>query len=243
MPFALTYLLRLLLWSGSLLALLLTTGLLSGGGSSLVEALPGWGYQALVLGAFPAGIGSAPAVFRGGRLTVRGLGSVAGCATLIGIVVFGLAHWAAPAARQGGGDEPRALSLPALSSQAHAAVDRARDTDLATDWTKANTLFWEMDRRTSESLLVPLLTLLGLAVGFWSARVRTRGLELLQNWGMGVFLLLTLYGSVENGYELVAMRTVGALTPSGFLPLVVPGLLLLGLGWATLLAAWPSADA
>lgn len=209
--------------------------------------LPHAAYQALLLGSFPAGIGVAGAVL-GRRVDFGAAGVVAGLSLVLAVVVFWMAGWVAPAVLGGampgvGEDEPRTLTLPVLKEAVARSVDEARRSGEPGRWIHANALVFEHDRRYAQTLITGLLPLLGMLVGAVGSRIPLVGLRMTYLWGIGLFLLVSSYFAVENGYELVAIRTVGGETPAGLFSVIVPGTLLLAFGAVAIVgAAWPPAD-
>ena len=124
------------------------------------------------------------------------------------------------------------MTQPALSAEMNASLQRAEASGEPADWIAANRLVWEHDRRIVQVMLFPMLALLGVLIGFWANQIRWSGLRQAFLWGLGLFILISEYFSLENGFELVAMRTVDIATPAGLFPLIVPGTLIIGLGGA-----------
>jgi hypothetical protein len=133
------------------------------------------------------------------------------------------------------------MNTPALAHALTAAVQEAERSGDPATWVQANTLIFEHDRRYAQSLLALLLPVLGLLVGSVGARIPLSGLRMAFFWAVGAFLLVSEYFAFENGFELVAVRTVGGETPAGLFALIVPGTLILAFGAAVLVdMAWPS---
>jgi hypothetical protein len=59
-----------------------------------------------------------------------------------------------------------------------------------------------------------------------------------QYWAMGLFLVIATYFAGENGYEMVVLRAVGPAAFAADFRLIVPGVLVIGLGWPTILSLW-----
>ena len=93
-------------------------------------------------------------------------------------------------------------------------------------------------RRTDGVALPFLFALIGTLTGFWACRLVSPQLVQLQLWAMGLFLLMSTYLAGENSYELIVMRSAGPVYFAGDFVLIVPMILLIGLGWPTLIVAW-----
>ena len=241
-------------WAAGFLVLLL----LQSGGSPFPAAawLPSAAYQALLLAAFPAGIGVARMVLPR-RIDFGAAGILVGLSLALAGGVFWVSGWIAPvrladALPSAGTDEPRALTLPVLAEALERAVDEAEGmenllfgpitsgSDSAEQWIQANRLIFEHDRRYAQSFLLTFLPMLGVFVGALGAVVPLRGLRMGFFWGIGLFLLVSEYFALENGFELVAVRTVGGETPAGLFALIVPGTLFIAFGAAAVVrAVWP----
>lgn len=235
---------RLGAWTGLLLAFLVGVSLASGQPAAEVLAhLPTWAGLALALAAFPAGVSVASAVFPARRLVPwRILEIVVACA-FVSVLLFSVGNAVGPAvsrivsseAGRATVAEPTRMSLSELRSAAKEAVARARKESASVQqWQEANRLVWHLVRRTDGTALPFLFGLIGVLTGFWSSRVTRPELQQLQQWAMGLFLLMVTYLAGENSYELIVNRSAGPVFFAGDLVLVVPALLLAGLGWPTL---------
>ncbi len=60
----------------------------------------------------------------------------------------------------------------------------------------------------------------------------------LQHWSIGLFLIMSTYLAGENSYELIVLRAAGPVAFTGDFVLIVPTLLLMGLGWPAVLMFW-----
>ncbi len=231
------FLLHLALWAAGLFILLLFQS--RGGPLSLSAITPHLAYQTLLLASCPAGVGVAPLVMPG-RIHVQGLLLVAAVSLALAVVVFVMAGWVAPSRLSGEG--PRAMTTPALAQALSNGVHEAERTGEPADWIRANTLIFEHDRRFVQSMLAVLLPLLGLLVGSVGGRITLSGVRMAFYWSVGLFLVVSEYFAFENGFELVAVRTVGVATPAALFGLIVPGTLILGFGAAVMVdALWPPA--
>lgn len=240
---------RVAVWAAMLLALILLAGILSG-----APILP-WVFHSqwltlLPLAAFPAGIGVSRNVLVSERRPAAGpIVALTVAAVVLGIVVLFIAGFLAPAisrsAAQAAGTEapgdPLLLTLPALADSLHAAVQRASleaGEPTVSRWLAANRMAWILYGRLGLPLSALVLTWLGVLSGFWSSWSTRPELRQAQRWAIGLFLILSTYGFSENSYELIAMRAAGPVFFTGWMPLLVPVLVLLGLVWPTWLVLW-----
>ncbi len=240
----------LAVWAGILLTLLLSVTLASGQGAREVLAnLMSWTGLALALAAYPAGVAVSAGTFAERRPVPRQLVAVMLAAASVSLIAFSLGNYVAPFAQRWltpetevrGSLEPATMTLGELKRQARAAVERAEaaaPTESARFWQAANRLAWHYVRRTDGAALPFLLGLIGLLTGYWSRWSRRRELQQAQQWGMGLFLVLSTYLVGENSYELIAMRSAGPVFFAGDLVMVVPLLLVVGLGWPTAVTLW-----
>lgn len=242
---------RALAWAGVLVIALLAITFLSGqGAADLAVSLPSWVGLALALAAFPAGVSIAELAFPAGPPVARLLAQALVAAASLALVLLIAGNSVAPAASRALGGaagaaarvtEPARMSLGELTSAAREAEMRARgaspDGALAA-WREANVLAWHRARRTSGAALPFLFALVGGLAGFWGARIASRPLRLAQYWGVGLLLLVSTYLVGENSYELVVMQAAGPVGFAGEMVLVVPSILLLGLGWPTVVMLW-----
>ena len=236
MQLAFRFWLHTAVWTGLILALLLAISLATGMGSEAFRTLPVWLGLALTLAPFPAGIGVAQSVFPEGRLSVRNGVTVAAAAGAVAVALFLVGNFVAPRfITPSEAGDPAAMTLGQLHSAAKEAVAQARSVAAPTaeDWYQANRLSWHFVRRTDGAVLPIMFGLLGLLVGYWSTRTPRREWQQAQQWAMGLFLLMSTYLAGENSYELIVVRAAGPVFFAGDMVLIVPGVLLIGLGWAT----------
>ncbi|MEE9133666.1 MAG: hypothetical protein V3U13_08900 [Gemmatimonadota bacterium] len=241
---------RLAIWTGILLLILLAVSLVFGGSVAEVFAhLPVWAGLALALAAFPAGIAVSSETFPEGQLVLRRVVEVALAAAAVSLLMLTLGNLVAPiASRSLASDrasatvaEPATMTLGQLHREAKEAVALARDAageEAIKRWRRANQLAWHFVRRTDGTMLPFLFGLIGVLVGFWSRWFPRREIQQLQQWALGLFLLVSTYLAGENSYELIVMRAVGPVFFAADLVLVVPSLLLLGMGWPTFVILW-----
>jgi hypothetical protein len=236
MHLALRFWLHTAVWTGLILALLLAISLATGMGTESFRTLPIWLGLALTLAPFPAGIAASKLVFPADRLSLRNGFTVAAAAAVVAVVLFLVGNFVAPrfvTASEVG--DPSAMTLGQLHTAAkEAAAESGRvATPTAGDWYQTNRLAWHFVRRTDGAVLPIMFGLLGLLVGYWSTRTRRREWQQAQQWAMGLFLLMSTYLAGENSYELIVVRAAGPVYFAGDFVLIVPSLLLIGLGWAT----------
>jgi len=231
------FLLLLASWATGLFILLLFQS--RGGPLPLSAIVPHLAYQTLLLASFPAGVGVAPLIVPG-RIHGWGLLPVAAVSLALAVFVFVMAGWVAPSRLSGEG--PRAMTTPVLAQALSNGVHEAERTGEPADWIRANTLIFEHDRRFVQSMLAVLLPILGLLVGLVGGRIPLSGVRIAFFWSVGLFLVVSEYFAFENGFELVAVRTVGVATPAALFGLLVPGTLILGFGAGVVVdALWPRA--
>ncbi len=236
MPLILRFWLLTAVWTGLILALLLAISLATGMGMDAFRQLPVWLGLALTLAPFPAGIGVARQVFPEDRLHImKGL-ELGLAASAVALAMFLVGNFVAPRfVTPSDPGDPNAMTLTELhrSAKAAVAVAEAVDRPTAVDWQEANRLVWHFVRRTDGAVLPVLFGLLGALAGFWSGKVPRRELQQAQQWALGLFLLMSTYLAGENSYELIVMRAAGPVFFAGDFVLIVPAILLIGLGWAT----------
>ena len=236
------------LWTGVLLGILIVVSLLMGGTwVSTIARLPVWGGLALVLAAYPAGIAASRKVIVGERLQLRSLVEVSIAAVAVCVLTFLLAgyvgpvvvRWVDPQAVAAG--DPVAMVLGELRREMIAAVElaeQATDSESRELWLDANKLSWVYFSRTDSSVLPLLFGWIGVMVGFWARMLPRMEMRQAQYWAMGLFLVIATYFAGENGYEMVVLRSVGPAAFAADFRLIVPGVLVIGLGWPTILALW-----
>lgn len=239
MHLALRFWLHTTVWTGLILALLLAISLATGMGSEAFRALPVWLGLALTLAPFPAGIAVTKSVFPAGRLSLPNGFTVAAAAGAVAVALFLVGNFVAPrfvTASEAG--DPATMTLGRLhtATKETSAVALTAPAPTAEDWYQANRLAWHFVRRTDGAVLPIMFGLLGLLVGYWSTRTPRREWQQAQQWAMGLFLLMSTYLAGENSYELIVVRAAGPVYFAGDFVLIVPGILLIGLGWATVVA-------
>ncbi len=247
MRLALRFLGRLGVWTGILLLVLvglqLPQGLTHVGGH-----LPAWFGFALVLAAFPAGLGVAGEVLPDGRPRIRPIVEFTGAALVLCVLTLVLAGYVGPAVQDAlvGPDQPETresatMTLGELRSEIRAAVERAQgnpEGNTIAGWVDANSLAWDYLRRTDGSLLPLLFGWIGVLTGFWSRLTPRNDVRQAQHWAMGLFLVMSTYLAGENSYELIVLRAAGPVAFAGDFVLIVPMLLVMGLGWPAMLILW-----
>ena len=244
MQLALKFWSRLLIWTGILLVVLMVLSLVMGQGFREVMAhLPTWSGLALALAAFPAGIAVSSDVIPSDRLAFRRLVEWGAAAAALVIVFFVLGNFVAPgigrALDAAGAAEPVRMSWGELRAEMFEAVEQARSGGESVErWRGANILVWHYIRRTDGSVLPFLFGLIGLLAGFWARPFSEPKLRQTIYWGMGLFLLMSTYLAGENSFEMIVMRSAGQAFFAGDLVLVVPSLLVLGMGWPTFVTIW-----
>jgi hypothetical protein len=100
-------------------------------------------------------------------------------------------------------------------------------------WLRTNQLDWQLKQRYALTLLAPLLAWLGVLAGVWARQVRRPELRNLHLWWMGLFLLVNVYGNLENSYEAIVLHMVGPAFFAAWFVMLVPAALFLGLAWTT----------
>ena len=260
MQLALRFWTKLLMWTGILFLILITVSLVSGQSVGTVMAhIPVWGGLALVLAAFPAGLAVSEQTVPDAE-TGAGAGAGAGAivrpiihmtlaAMLVSLFTFVLAGWVGPAAvrwlnrdaPQTALMEPAEMSLGTLRSELKAAIVTA-EADSATEpilrWRTANQLGWHYFSRVDGSTLPVLFGWIGVLLGFWSRLSGRSDFRQAQHWAMGLFLMMVTYLAGENGYEMVVLHSGRFAGFAAGFRLIVPGALVIGLGWPTIMMLW-----
>ena len=238
-----------LVWAAVLLVLLSGVSLVGGGSiSSVLGHLPVWGGLALVLSAFPGGVAVVDAVLPPtGGLDLRSFGIAAGAVAAVAVITFLLVAYIGPAAvRAGTADgvdaEASAMTLGTLRAEAQRAaleVEAAVGVDgLSLDWQAANILVWHYTRRLAGVVQPFLFAAIGLLVAFWGRRMQRGEVAQVFYWMVGLFLVCSTYLAGENSFELVVLQAAGPVFFAGLFVLIVPPVLLLGLGVPTAVALW-----
>ena len=227
---------RVLAWSLGLL--LLHSGLRAVAGIEtpwpFVADLLTFAGPVLVVGAFAAGVGSARLASQGGEGPSLGdVARLSAAAVPVGALAFVLMSWASPATMPDDlrANEPRAATSAEIRAHLAGVADRIEAepvADRAEAWQAANGWAFEHERRIVQSLLVPVLAVIGFLVGIWS-RSLGRPFRPLAIWGAAFFLIVTMYFAGENGFELIVLRSAGPMAFVAWLQLIVPGAVLVGL--------------
>ena len=233
MSFFARYFGRLIAWGGAVVLL----QILSGGMRSFGELTGIYATLALVIGAFPAGAAVWSEVFPDRRFSPRGFGMALAAGAMASLLYFLFIGYLGPALATEG---MASLSNSELRSAAAAATATAEALGPQTveAWMEANRMAVHYVRRTDGAALPMIFTLLGVLSGFWATQLRSVPWQRVQLWGMGVFLLMTTYLAGENGHELVVAQSAGPAAFVGAFVLIVPGALLIGMGWAALAQTW-----
>lgn len=237
---------RLAIWAGSLLLLLAAISLASGQGvAEVIAHMPAWAALAIALAAYPAGAAVSGETFPDRRLVPRRVIEITLAAAAVSVLMLTLGNYVGPRASRwlssdgmGAVPEPAHMLWGELRRAAKDAVMEARTAtgpEAVRKWQRANRLVWHYVRRTDGSSLPLLFGLIGVLAGFWSGLTRRRDLRQTQLWAMGLFLLMSTYLAGENGYEMIVLQSAGPVFFAGDLVLVTPILLLIGLGWPTLI--------
>jgi len=254
MRLALRFWKHLLLWTGILLVLLLAVTAVAGRAPrEVLASLPVWLGLALALAAYPAGVAVAADTLPAGKLEPRRIVSVGLAAAAVSMLMLTLGNVAGPrlarslAVPGAATDvtEPSYLTYTELKAAARAAVETAEalpGAPTVEGWREANLLAWHFIRRTDGTALPLLFAMVGVLCGFWAGRTRRRDLRRTQLWAMGLFLLLSTYLAGENSFELIATRTAGPAFFAADFVLVVPCLLIVGIGWPTIVTALTSTE-
>ncbi len=250
MHLALRFWTRLVLWTGILLVIFLGLGI-GQGMSALLAHIPAMGGLALVLAAYPAGLAVAGMVLPDGRPAVRPLVQFTLAAAAVCVLTLVLAGYVGPAVQGAlaeagepagrGAMDSGTLTLGQLRTEIRAAVQRAQSNpggDTIAGWLDANSLAWDYLRRTDGSALPLLFGWIGVLTGFWSRLTMRNDLRQAQHWAMGLFLVMSTYLAGENSYELIVLRAAGPVAFAGDFILIVPMLLVFGLGWPAALTLW-----
>ncbi len=244
MSSALRFLALWALWAGGFMGLTVLMAVTTGAKpvSQLFPALAG----TVAFAAYPAGIGMARRVVGGAlgrwrRLAWFGAGTV-----MLLALMYVMVGVVSPALHSGGDqafdeeEDAWSLTLGELNEALAAEQARAEAVTAPTieTWLPVNNLFWERERR----FVVPLLALaygwVGLMLGFWAAWSERSEMRQLHYWGLGFFLMLAQFGSVENGYHFIIENAAGKVDFVAWLALVVPGIMAMGFAGPTLVTFW-----
>lgn len=262
MQLALRFWTKLMMWTGILFLILITVSLVGGQSVGTVMAhIPVWGGLALVLAAFPAGLavseetvpdaetGVGAGAGAGVGVIVRPIIHMTLAAIVVSLFTFVLAGWVGPAAvgwlnrdaPPTATVEPAQMPLHVLRTELRAAMATAK-ADSVTEpilrWRTANQLGWEYFSRVDGSTLPVLFGWIGVLLGFWSRLSSRSDFRQAQHWAMGVFLVVVTYLAGENGYEMVMLHSGRFAGFAADFRLIVPGALVIGLGWPTIMTLW-----
>ena len=247
-----------MMWTGILFLILITVSLVGGQSVGTVMAhIPVWGGLALVLAAFPAGLAVSEETIpdagagagAGAWPNVRPIVHMTLAAMLVSLFTFVLAGWVGPAAVRWlnrdapatAAVEPAQMPLHVLRSELRAAMATAK-ADSVTEpilrWRTANQLGWEYFSRVDGSTLPVLFGWIGVLLGFWSRLSSRSDFRQAQHWAMGLFLMVVTYLAGENGYEMVMLHSGRFAGFATAFRLIVPGALVIGLGWPTIMTLW-----
>lgn len=238
------YLKALGLWTLGLAVFFVLAGVTGPGaqGVGWLARLPALVAFALALGSLPAGIAVSRKALHPARDRWSRVGTLAFVTLLASVVMFlAVTRWApaalAAGAVAGPGGDPEVAQLTngelrALVPAALAAAEAAGPGRID-DWRRINVIAWELDRRSAHATLPFLLAWVGVFAAHFAARAGRREVRLAMLWGLGLFVVVTLYLAGENGYELVVLRSAGPSFFAAWFIVFVPGALFGTLGWVT----------
>lgn len=242
--------LKLGIWIAILLTIFFVLGVVSPdqGFRGVVGHLPVWAGLALVLAAYPAGLAVSREVLPDGPLVWRPVVEVTLAAAAVCVLTLIMAGYIGPVVLRSLADNATAgvmesgtLSLGELRDAIRESGERAQthpDGNTIAVWLDVNRLSWDYLRRTDGSVLPLLFGWLGILTGFWSRLTPRPDVRQLQHWAIGLFLIMSTYLAGENSYELIVLRAAGPVAFTGDFVLIVPTLLLMGLGWPAVLMFW-----
>lgn len=210
---------------------------------SFFADLTGFGAAMLALASLAGGVAAARHWMDAGTAKPRQFLGLALAAASLGAGAYGIVDQLAPrfAAATHSVESPEAIEPASLTStelrlRTASAVQRAQSAEAqeaAEAWQEVNRLVFEHDLRIVQSLLVPVMALLGLLAGAATERVglawRAPAL-----WGLAGFLAFSMFMSGENGYEMIVLRSAGPMEFAAWLQGIVPGCVLIGLVFAHL---------
>lgn len=245
---------RLAVWTTGLLLVHTTLRAATDVGApwSFVADLFNFSGPILVIGALAAGIGTAAVAAREESYPSLGdTARVSAVGAMAGVLAYVLMSWVTPAVMPDGlaGVEPRATPSADIRDRLGAvseSIEVLPDAEKPSAWRQANIWAFEHERRIVQSVLVPVLAVVGLLVGFWASELQ-RTIRPLAIWGVALFLTATMYLAMENGYELIVLRSAGPMAFVPWLQLIVPGAVLVGLllptctRWGAFASTRPSA--
>lgn len=254
MPSTILSLSRLALWTAMLAVFFILVLILPG--SNLPAALASFmvlGGLGLVLAAFPAGIAVSGLVLAEESVQLRPVAEFALATVAVALLVLLLVGWVGPTiarsidtgSKTSGLDRnAMTMTLGELRAAAVVAVERAESDSAGTGaerWRSANILVWHYVRRLAGVAQALFFAWLGLLAGFWARQIGRRDLEQVQYWALGLFLLVSTYLAGENSFELIALQAAGPAFFAGWFVLIVPAILMIGLGWPTAMVLWSPA--
>ncbi len=245
---AVTFWVRLALWTAILLVLLVGASLFTGmAAADVFVSLPVWAGLAIVLAAFPAGLSVSAAILPDGRFGWRLIGEMVAATVAVSVLTFVLAGYAGPAtvrwitATSEEVGEPAGMSLPELGREMRSAIANARAAPgpaTRDTWLRANRLAWHYRSRINGAVLPFVFGWLGVLMAFWTRLSPRSDLRQVQHWAMGLFLVATTYLMGENSYELIVLNAAGLVDFAADLRLLIPGALLVGFAWPTAVTLW-----
>ena len=229
---------RMVLWTGVISGILLGITVLTVEGGGVLISAPLWIGTAFVLAAYPAGIAVADDVIPNRGIRVSAVGMFMATAVSASLAAFVLANWLAPAllssVSTGGLPDPAGMTLGEMRTELGVLGERARGGPATADnWLPFNHLAYHYVRRTDGMMLPALFACVGLFVGYWSRRIGRIEIRRMGLWGIAAFLLVSTYFAGENGYEMILIHIGRPAEFVGDLVLIVPGTLIIGLGFAT----------
>ena len=209
-----------------------TLALLAGAGGD--AAPPGqfmrWLWGAMELAAFPAGI-----VVSGAAIRWRGpLLVFAGATLAAAAFVFLLSAYLGPALVADVQTDPSTWVHPDRVAALGAALEAAESSGSLVDWQWANVLGWSVERPITAALSTGAFAWIGALLAAWIPTAWSPRARFAVVAGGGLFLLMTGYLMMENGYEQLLLRTVGPAAVTAWFPLISPGMLAVGLAVPTL---------
>lgn len=242
---------RTVVWALCLATVFTFLSLVGGGGAEAIAHVPTWLGLGLALGTFPAGIAVWKDVVGGERLDLRAILPMVGAAAAVSAVFFVLAGFVGPALQGALVDVPasdvvedsRQMSLLQLRAAIRDAGNTVDPDDeliptTISDWFPVNALMWDFFVRLSGVLLTFLMAWIGVFAGYWTRLAPTPQLRTAQLLGLGLLLVMSTYLANENSWEWIVVQAAGPVPFAGLFSLIVPSLLLVGMGWPAALTLW-----
>jgi hypothetical protein len=231
-------------WAGGFMGLAVLMAVTTGAKpvSQLFPALAG----TVAFAAYPAGIAMARRVVGAPPGRWPRLAGFAASTMILLALIYVMIGVVSPALHSGGEaaltreSDAWSLTLGELNEALATEQIRAEAVVAPTieTWLPVNNLYWERERR----FVLPLLALaygwVGLMLGFWAAWSERPEMRQLQYWGLGLFLMVAQFGSVENGYHFIIENAAGKVDFVAWLVLVVPGIMAMGFAGPTLVTFW-----